>query len=843
MITRVAGRRPSFLMIMALLVALAAPVAAFAGREAVLKQVDLPHSYYWREMYIPQPTSGPSAAAFSPDGKSVVYSMAGSLWQQPLDADEAVELTHGPGYDLQPDWSPDGRSIAFVRYHADAMELWRIDLSSGKEQALTATGAVQLEPRFSPDGRKLAFVSTEGSGHFNLFVADLGSDGLGNKRALVAPRVTKMPRYYYSQHDHAINPSWSPDGRRVYYLGNPNVAWGSGDLWSVAADNPDDRVKILVEETTWAVRPELSPEGRRLLYSSYQGRQWHQLWLTTIDGKSPLPLTFGEFDRRSARWSPDGRSVLYISNETGNTSLWIHDVATGTRRMLVTSKRAYQRPMGNLVLSLRDERGQPLTGRLMVLAQDGRYYAPSDHWLHGDDSFDRSQQAQENRYFHCADRCSVTVPAGGVKVWAMNGFARRPVEQQVDVPATGRQLTITLAPHALPAMFGDFASADLHVHMNYGGAYRQDVEGLALQAQAEDLDVVYNLVVNKEQRIPDIGEFTPRARQVGNTTVFVGQEFHTSFWGHVGLLHLSEHLVLPDFSAYQHTALSSPFPHNGVVSDVAHAQGAVSGYVHPFDWAIVPEKEKTLTHTLPVDAALKKADYLEVVGFSDHHATAAVWYRLLNLGLRVAAGAGTDAMTNYSSLRGPVGLNRVYLATRNRTAPALSSALRAGRGFVTNAPLLGLQVEDGAPGGTVKLTPGQKRVRVQAAVRSIVPLTHAELVSNGRVVRRLKLDREGRTLDFTGHVEIPASGWLLLRAYNEKPQVLVQDLYPYGTTNPVWIDNGSPPPAAPADAQYFLKWIDRVIEAASARTDYNSDAERARTLEYLRAGRAVFEQK
>ena len=48
----------------------------------------------------------------------------------------------------------------------------------------------------------------------------------------------------------------------------------------------------------------------------------------------------------------------------------------------------------------------------------------------------------------------------------------------------------------------------------------------------------------------------------------------------------------------------------------------------------------SLTNALPADVALGKVDYMEVVGFSDHKATADVWYRLLNLGLRVAAGAG-----------------------------------------------------------------------------------------------------------------------------------------------------------------------------------------------------------
>ncbi|PYX96682.1 MAG: hypothetical protein DMG71_05100 [Acidobacteria bacterium] len=76
-----------------------------AQREPVLKQIDLPHPYYFREMYLPQLTTGPSAVAWSPDSRTLVYSMAGSLWRQQIDSGDAEQLTAGPGYDYQPDWS------------------------------------------------------------------------------------------------------------------------------------------------------------------------------------------------------------------------------------------------------------------------------------------------------------------------------------------------------------------------------------------------------------------------------------------------------------------------------------------------------------------------------------------------------------------------------------------------------------------------------------------------------------------------------------------------------------------------------------------------------------------
>jgi len=63
-------------------------------------------------------------------------------------------------------------------------------------------------------------------------------------------------------------------------------------------------------------------------------------------------------------------------------------------------------------------------------------------------------------------------------------------------------------------------------------------------------------------------------------------------------------------------------------------------------------------------------DYYEAVGFSDHLSTAAVWYRLLDCALRLPAGAGIDAMATYASLRGPVGMNRIYVKAQGERSAA-----------------------------------------------------------------------------------------------------------------------------------------------------------------------------
>ena len=103
-------------MLRLLVCAVLLPVAALAvgRRQPVLPQIDLPHSYYYREMYLPQMTSGPAAAAWSPDAQWLVYAMQGFLWRQRVDGSVAEQLTDSEGTDHQPDWSPDGGRIAFL---------------------------------------------------------------------------------------------------------------------------------------------------------------------------------------------------------------------------------------------------------------------------------------------------------------------------------------------------------------------------------------------------------------------------------------------------------------------------------------------------------------------------------------------------------------------------------------------------------------------------------------------------------------------------------------------------------------------------------------------------------
>lgn len=836
-------------LISVLALALSISPESNAQRAPVLGQIDVPHDYYFREMYLPQVSSGPQNPAWSPDGQQLVYSMQGSLWRQALNSTTAIQLTDGPGYDHQPDWSGDGRKIVFTRYHNDALELQVLDLESGEVTALTRGGDVNLDPRWSPDGRQLAYVSTSGSGRFHVFLGHIVNGELTGA-ALVRERRSDVDRYYYSPFDHQISPAWTPDGSALLYVANPEIPYGSGAIWHHPLDGSTPPSLVRQEETTWRARPDIAPDGKRVIYSSYLGRQWHQLWTTLLAGKGePFPLTYGDYDVSAARWAPDGSRIAFTVNESGNTALRVLQLPGGKVTDVRIAERRHLSPIGSMTISVSDVNGNAIPSRVSVIASDGRAYGPHESWLHADDSFDRSQSTTEARYFHAGGPVEVELPVGpaSVTIWRgmEYGIETRDVHVVADEPV---ELDVKLTPLTLPDAWEDWRSGDVHVHMNYGGIYRNSPENLVRQGEAEDLDVIFNLIVNKEQRIPDIEYFSGDADRSSNAAVVLqhSQEFHTGYWGHLGVLGLSDHLLLPDYSAYPETAAASLYPDNVTIEDFAHEQGALVGYVHPFAYPLPdPANEPSLTNALPIDAALGKVDFYEVVGFAGHRASADVWYGLLNCGLRISAAGGTDAMANFASLRGPVGMNRTYVQTSawpadpNERRVAWMRGLKAGQSFATNGPLLGFEVDKQGPGSVIELNE-PATVKFSGFVKSLVAIDALEVVLNGVVIQRVDLPDGSTSAEIAESIRIDESSWILLRASSDKPHPLIFDMYPYATTSPVYISVGDKPQKSQQDAEYFLAWIARVRESAANHQGYNSSAERDAILGHIDAAAAFY---
>ena len=827
-----------------------APAPGWGQRRPVLGQIDEPHPYYYRELYLPQLTGGPSSLCWGRGSDELIYSMAGSLWRQKIAEKDAVQLTDGPGYDYQPDWSTDGKNVVYVSYQKDAMELWLLDVATGKTKQLTNGGAVNVEPRWSPDGNKIVWVSTQFHKRFHVFMAELKNGALANVTRLTGEAKSSLPRYYYSAYDMEINPTWTRDGKEILFVSNRGHIYGTGGFWRMEAKAGAAAREIHYEETSWKARPDFSPDGSRMVYSSYLGRQWQNLWVMPTKGGDVFPLSYAEWDETNARWSPDGKKIAAISNQPGGTEIFWQTIPGAERHVVRSDSRKYLRPQGQLEIKLAQAALFSNYARISVVDEHGRFHAPDDAWIFADDGFDRTEQMFEAHYFYPERDHEVTmdVPPGKVQVRVSRGMNERPFEEIVEVKAGETQLlTVDLPPidFEKPGE-GHWVASDLHVHMNYAGTYRNYQSHLWTQAQGEGLELINELIVNKEQRIPDVN-FTvpPRIEPSDWEAVLVkGQEYHTSYWGHRGVLQLKEHLLLPGYAGYPDTAASSLYPMNADVYDMAHEQGALVGAVHPFEAVPDPfaRPAQRITDELPVDVALGKLDYMEIVGFSDHKSTAEVWYRLLNLGFKLPAGGGTDATTDYAApIRGQIGFDRVYVWTPEWPANVGTwmDGLKQGKTFATNGPLVEFTLGGRMIGSELKFDGAQAGVPFTAKLRSIVPVEHLEVVCNGKVVKSF-LTEARDTGDFSGEIPLSESGWCVLRAWSDKPQWPVMDAYAYATTSPVYVTIGGKRAYSKKDAEYFEAWIDRMTEVTSQYPDWNSAEDKGKVMGRLKEAKKIY---
>jgi hypothetical protein len=191
-----------------------------------------------------------------------------------------------------------------------------------------------------------------------------------------------------------------------------------------------------------------------------------------------------------------------------------------------------------------------------------------------------------------------------------------------------------------------------------------------------------------------------------------------------------------------------------------------------------------------------------------------------------------------------VGLNRVYAevpAGPLKIEPWLA-AIKAGRTFATNGPLLRFSLGGQGIGGEVKLEKPQKNgVHFSAELFSIVPVDHLQIVCNGKVAQELTLNGDRTHAHVDGSIPIGISGWCVLRAFSDKAEYPILDIYPYATTSPIYVTVPGAPLHSPEDAAYFVAWMDRLITAAKSSTSWNTEGEKTSVLTMFEEAKKKYE--
>ena len=172
-------------------------------------------------------------------------------------------------------------------------------------------------------------------------------------------------------------------------------------------------------------------------------------------------------------------------------------------------------------------------------------------------------------------------------------------------------------------------------------------------------------------------------------------------------------------------------------------------------------------------------------------------------------------------------MNRVFV----HSGPTLVyrkwlAGLKAGRTFVSNGPLLGFTLSGRQIGDELLFPAGVHQVVARVSLRSIVPVERLEIVANGVVVAPIPFTEGGTRADALIPLPVTRSAWFIVRAWSAKATHPILDLYPYATTSPIYVTVGGRPVRSAESAGWFVRWIERLEEAAIAHAGWNDAAEK-----------------
>jgi hypothetical protein len=476
---------------------------------------------------------------------------------------------------------------------------------------------------------------------------------------------------------------------------------------------------------------------------------------------------------------------------------------------------------------------QQIPARISIFDKKGNFYSPENSFCYGYETPSSWPSdwgiKGDKRYFYAMGYFQIELPCAEISIKIFRGYEYKGFELKIELTTTGTYVTAKLKRLINMSDWGWYCG-DNHTHLDHYPLHHdvQKKDGLLLAA-AEGLNYVCFLR-NKTRKPHSV------TCRKWNTMAHFAYEL-----GHHPVLNTT---IKPPAD------LTCSMPQDGEwfsLSEWVRNEGGTIIMGHPlfanhiFSGLLADDTQPAhMTHyEIPINAALGKVDAFELQNnrYSIVDTWQQIWHRLLNCGFKIPLSAGTDACASVATSL-PVGIYRLYAHSKKDNFNSYLKAVKQGKSFLTDGPLLFFGVKHNCinnrniksgnyaqnaqkdisnknalvhngkgPGATLRLSKDNNKISVLVVIKSIFPLPDAELLQNGNVIKKWKIN--GRK-EFNAECEITVnqSSWFALRVYKQRiitKNVNKTELFAH--TNPVYVKYNNEPISSSEDALFFLKWI------------------------------------
>jgi TolB protein len=212
-------------------------------------------------------------------------------------------ITINRNLNITPNWSPDGRSIAYTSYRKTLPDILISNIFVGTMEEPAKGVGQNFLPVFSPDGKQIAFMSNR-DGNSEIYV--MNRDGSGLRRLTDNPAIESTP-------------TWSPTGTQIAFTSDRT---GTPQIYVVGSDGTGLRrltFESFADRATWSPAP-----YNEIAFAARTGPGFDIKILSLQDGVT-RQITFGEGTNESPAWAPNGRHMAFMSTRAGKSQIFTVD--------------------------------------------------------------------------------------------------------------------------------------------------------------------------------------------------------------------------------------------------------------------------------------------------------------------------------------------------------------------------------------------------------------------------------------------------------------------------------------------------------------------------------------